>query len=98
MAEEEDTRERSRGKLSTDTSSQAGKSKSRKQLSSDSSSDESEAPSLQYLRSKTLQQKVDRRIRDLDEVTSSQGKDVKIKSKRGGQYRSSCKKQSVLAP
>ena len=33
MAEEEDTRERSRGKLSTDTSSQAGKSKSRKQLS-----------------------------------------------------------------
>ena len=36
------------------------------------------------MRSKTLQQKVDRRIRDLDEVTSSQGKDVKIKSKRGG--------------
>ena len=53
-------------------------------MSSDSSSDESEAPSLQYLKSKTLQQKVDRRIMDLDEATSSQGKDVKIKSKRGG--------------
>ena len=53
-------------------------------MSSDSSSDESEAPSLQYLKSKTLQQKVDRRIRDLDEATSSQGNEnVKIKSKRG---------------
>ena len=86
MAEEEDTRGRSRGKLSTDNFSQAVKSKSTstKQVSSDSSLDESEAPSLQYLKSKTLQQKVDRRIRDLDEATSSQGKEVKIKSKRGG--------------
>ena len=86
MAEEEDTRERSRGKLSTDTFSQAiGKSKStsRKQVSSDSSSDESEAPSLQYLKSKTLQQKVDRRIRDLDEATSKI-KMLKLSQKGGG--------------
>ena len=36
------------------------------------------------MRPKALQQKVDSRIRDLDEVTSSQGKDVSIKSKWGG--------------
>ena len=86
MAEDEDTRGRSRGKLSTETFSQAGNSKStsREQWSSGSSSDESEAPSLQYLKSKTLQQRVDRRIRDLDEATSSQGKKEKNKSKRGG--------------
>ena len=36
------------------------------------------------MRSKALQQKVDSRIMALNEVTSSQGKDVKIKSKRGG--------------
>ena len=81
MAEEEDSHKRDRRKLSIDTFSLAvGKSTSRKQLSSDSSSDEREAPSLQYLKSKTLQQKVDRRIRDLDEATSSQGNEnVKIK-------------------
>ena len=86
MAEDEDTRGRSRGKLSTEKFCQAGKSKStsREQWSSGSSSDESEAPSLQYLKSKTLQQRVDRRIRDLDEATSSQSKKEKIKSKRGG--------------
>ena len=95
MAEEEDTRGRSRGKLSTDNFSQAVKSKSTstKQVSSDSSSDESEAPSLQYLKSKTLQQKVDRRIRDLDEATSSQDKEVKIKSKRGGNIEVHVKKK-----
>ena len=51
-------------------------------MSSDSSSDESEALNVQYLRSKTLQQKVDLDERDLDEATSSQGNEnIKIKSK-----------------
>ena len=72
--------------LSTDTSSQAGKRKStsREQLSSDSSSDESEAPSLQYLRSKALQQKVDRRIRDLDVTSRRSHKMLKLSQKGGG--------------
>ena len=54
-------------------------------VSSDSSSDESDTPSLELLRSKQLQKKVDKRIRELNQCSQSPGKECQtVKSKRGG--------------
>ena len=52
---------------------------------SDSSSDEGIIASLQRLRSENLQSTIDKRIRDLDQSTSSEGNDLsKVKAKWGG--------------
>ena len=81
------------GKLSTDTvlsSSSKTSSKSKKfrptYVTSDSSSDESDTPSMEKLKSSTIQRKVDRRIRELNHSSHLPGNDssVKLKSKRGG--------------
>ena len=55
-------------------------------VTSDSSSDESDTPSMERLKSSTIQRKVDRRIRDLNHSSHLPGNDnsVKLKSKRGG--------------
>ena len=62
--------------------------KSKKQLESSSSgysSDESDTPSLKVLRGHALQSKVDRRVGDLDNTVSQEGKDrLKYKSGVGG--------------
>ena len=81
------------GKLSTDTvlsSSSKKSSKSKKfrptHVTSDSSSDESDTPSMEKLKSSTIQRKVDRRIRELNHSSHLPGNEnsVKLKSKRGG--------------
>ena len=81
------------GKLSTDTvlsSSSQKSSKSKKfrptYVTSDSSSDESDTPSMEKLKSSTIQRKVDRRIRELNHSSHLPGNDssAKLKSKRGG--------------
>ena len=81
------------GKLSTDavlSSSSKKSSKSKKfrptYVTSDSPSDESDTPSMERLKSSTIQRKVDRRIRDLNHSSHLPGNDnsVKLKSKRGG--------------
>ena len=81
------------GKLSTDTvlSSSSKKSSKSKQfrptyITSDSSSDESDTPSMERLKSSTIQRKVDRRIRELNHSSHLPGNEnsAKLKSKRGG--------------
>ena len=54
--------------------------------SSESSSDDSDSPSLSFLRSQSMQKKVDKRIRDLKADSHLSGTECsgKYKSKRGG--------------
>ena len=75
--------------LSTDTFLESIKSSKRRKSkpvpeSSSSSSDESDEPTLEVLKSHHLQQKVDKRIRELVESSHSQG-NQKFKSQRGGE-------------
>ena len=73
--------------LSTDSfleNIRSSKHKKCKPVSSSSSSDESDDPTLEVLKSHTLQQKVDKRIKQLVQSSQCQGK-LKFKSQRGGE-------------
>ena len=72
--------------LSTDSfleSIKSSKHKKCKPVTSSSSSDESDDPTLEVLKSHHLQQRVDKRIKQLVESLHCQGK-LKFKSQRGG--------------
>ena len=58
------------------------------QIDSSSSSDESDTPNLELLRSRKLQKKVDKRVRELDQNSHDSGSVRKVKSKRGAVLRS----------
>ena len=73
--------------LSTDSfleNIRSSNDKNCKPVSSCSSSDESDDPTLEVLKSHTLQQKVDKRIKQLVQSLQCQGK-LKFKSQRGGE-------------
>ena len=75
-----------KGELSTDSfleSIKACKTKKTVPVLSSSSSDDSDEPSLELLKSRHLQRKVVKRLRDLSQSSHSAGK-LKYKSQRGG--------------
>ena len=75
----------SSAELSTDSfleNIRSSKHKKCKPVSSSSSSDESDDPTLEVLKSHTLQQKFDKRIKQLVQSSQCQGK-LKFKSQRG---------------
>ena len=78
-------------KLSSDSFLQSIKSskkhKKARVFTDSSSSDESDSPSLQMLRSSSLQKSVDKRLKDLEQSSQATGKDTpKFKSQRGGNF------------
>ena len=77
-----------RHELSTDSFVKSFKSKKSKRIQpiiTDSSSEDSKGPTIEVLKSKCLQQKVDSRIRELDLSSHSPSNSrSKLKSQRGG--------------